>query len=205
MWDNFSLERLLWAEGFLLLAGIDEVGRGALAGPVFSAAVILRPKAQIPGITDSKALTPLQRSLLAKQIKEKARAFALGISDHAEVDRVNVLQATIGSMTRAVQALSLSPDVLLIDALYLPQVALPQIKITKGDYLSASVGAASIVAKVARDEWMVRCSPSYPQYGFHSNKGYGSRQHLEALDRYGPCELHRKTFHGVKETLKKGV
>lgn len=205
MWDNYSLERVLAADGYRFFAGVDEVGRGALAGPVFSAAVILDLSRPISGVTDSKALTPLQRNLLANQIKEQAVAFALGISDQVEVDRVNVLQATIRSMIRAVQALNTPPKLLLIDALYLPQLPIAQIKLIKGDYLSASIGAASIVAKVARDEWMTRRSPSYPQYDFHSNKGYGSRKHLEALNRYGPCELHRKTFHGVKETLRKGV
>src|SRR5262249_46072039 len=140
MWDNYSLERVLSADGFRLCAGIDEVGRGALAGPVFSAAVILDPAKPIAGITDSKALTPLQRNLLAQQIKEQAVAFALGISDQVEVDRVNVLQATIHAMIRAVRALNAPPELLLIDALYLPQLSIPQIKIIKGDWLSASIG-----------------------------------------------------------------
>jgi len=204
MWDNYSLERLLWADGFRQLAGVDEVGRGALAGPVVTAAVILDPARPIPGVTDSKALTPLQRNFLAQRIKQEAIAYALGVSDPAEVDRVNVLQATIRAMTRAVQGLPLPPDVVLIDALYLPEIPLPQIKIIKGDWLSASIGAASIVAKVARDAWMVEHSPCYPPYQFHSNKGYGSRRHLQAIERYGPCEIHRKTFQGVREKPAKG-
>lgn len=205
MWDNYSLERLLLKKGFQLIAGIDEVGRGALAGPVISAAVVLDPQKPIPGIKDSKLLTPLQRNLLAKRIKEEAIAFSLGVSSESEIDQINIFRATKRSMVRAVEALQPNPDVLLIDALHLKEIALPQIKIIKGDLLSASIAAASILAKVTRDDFMVSCGLKHPQYHFSSNKGYGSRAHLNALALYGPCDLHRKTFRGVRETLEKGV
>ncbi len=205
MWDNYCLERLLLKRGYRLIAGLDEVGRGALAGPVFSAAVVLDPFRPIAGITDSKLLTPLQRNLLATEIKANAVAFSLGIATESEIDRINILQATIQSMIRAIQTLSIGPELLLLDAVHISSLAIPQISLVKGDYLSASIGAASIIAKVARDEFMNVCSQKHPLYNFSSNKGYGTREHLEAIALYGPCELHRRTFGGVKESLGKGV
>jgi ribonuclease HII len=202
MWDTYYFEKLLLGKGCQWLAGIDEVGRGALAGPVVSAAVILNPAQPIDGIKDSKVLTPLQRNLLAEKIKETALAVSVGVADQFEVDRVNILQATIKSMVRAVQGLPIRPDWLLIDALELSELDTRQMAIIDGDARSVSIAAASIVAKVTRDAFMVACGEKYPLYKFASNKGYGSAEHLQALTLHGPCELHRKTFRGVKENLK---
>jgi ribonuclease HII len=189
------------AEGFCLVAGIDEVGRGALCGPVVAAAVVLGPAFVTEGLDDSKRLTRRQRERLDLRIRGAALAWSLGVADHAEIDRVNILQATFLAMRRAVAGLAVAPDMLLLDALTVPGVALPQKAIVKGDALSVSIAAASVVAKVARDammrEWDARC----PGYGLGHNMGYASEDHREALRRLGPSEIHRRSFHGTQPWL----
>lgn len=191
-------ENTLRAEGYQLIAGVDEVGRGPLAGPVMAGAVILPSDTElvIPGVDDSKKLTPLRRAALFEEIKEKAIAWAVGTVDVETIDRVNILQATKQAMKLAVEALRPQAEVLLIDAVHLDAVLLPQRSIIKGDGASVSIAAASIVAKETRDQWMREMDEIYPQYGFASNKGYGSAQHIAALRQYGPCPLHRRTFIG---------
>ena len=191
-------ENTLRAEGYQLIAGVDEVGRGPLAGPVMAGAVILPSDTElvIPGVDDSKKLTPLRRAALFEEIKEKAIAWAVGTVDVETIDRVNILQATKQALKLAVEALQPQAEVLLIDAVHLDAVLLPQRSIIKGDGASVSIAAASIVAKETRDQWMREMDEIYPQYGFASNKGYGSAQHIAALRQYGPCPLHRRTFIG---------
>lgn len=189
------------AQGFLVVAGLDEVGRGALCGPLVAAAVVLGRGFDPRGLDDSKRLTARQRERLSAGILEGARAWAVGKAEPREVDRFNVLRATHLAMRRAVSALSALPDLLLIDALTIPGVEIPQRPIVKGDAVSVSIAAASIVAKVARDkvmrEWDERC----PGYGLASNMGYGSQGHRDALRRMGPSAIHRKSFQGTQAWL----
>jgi ribonuclease HII len=189
------------AQGFLRVAGLDEVGRGALCGPVVAAAVVLGPEFDSRGIDDSKRLTRLQRERLDGRIRERAAGWALGVADHVEIDRFNILQATYLAMRRALERLVPAPELLLLDALEVPGVTLPQRAIVKGDALSVSIAAASIVAKVARDammrEWDARC----PGYGLGHNMGYASADHMDALHRLGPSEIHRRSFNGTQPWL----
>lgn len=191
-------ENGLREEGYRLIAGVDEVGRGPLAGPVMAGAVILPPDTElvIAGVDDSKKLTPLRRAALFEEIKEKAIAWAVGVVDVETIDRINILQATKKAMRQAVESLVPKAEALLIDAVRLEEILLPQRSIIKGDGASVSIAAASIVAKETRDQWMRQMDEVYPQYGFASNKGYGSAKHIEALRKYGPCPLHRRTFIG---------
>jgi ribonuclease HII len=181
----------------LCIAGVDEVGRGPLAGPVIAAAVIFPPAALIPGITDSKKLTAKQREALFPFIREKALAIGLGSVEAEEVDRINILQAALKAMKMAVLRLPISPDLLLVDGNRALDLTVPQQCLIRGDARSLTIGAASIVAKVIRDKMMESCHIRFPEYNFPGNKGYGTREHLEALRRYGPCPLHRRTFKGV--------
>ena len=190
---EFSLRSL----ELLCIAGVDEVGRGPLAGPVIAAAVIFPPALLIPGITDSKKLTAKQREALFPLIREKALAIGLGAVEAGEVDRINILQAALKAMKTAVLRLPISPDLLLVDGNRSLDLALPQQCLIRGDARSLTIGAASIVAKVVRDKMMESCHARFPEYNFPGNKGYGTREHLEALRRYGPCPLHRRTFKGV--------
>ena len=190
---EFSLRSL----ELLCIAGVDEVGRGPLAGPVIAAAVIFPPALLIPGITDSKKLTAKQREALFPLIREKALAIGLGAVEAGEVDRINILQAALKAMKTAVLRLPISPDLLLVDGNRSLDLALPQQCLIRGDARSLTIGAASIVAKVIRDKIMESCHIRFPEYNFPGNKGYGTREHLEALRRYGPCPLHRRTFKGV--------
>ncbi len=196
-------EAMMREKGYRQIAGLDEVGRGPLAGPVTAAAVILPPDTElvIPGVDDSKKVSAKKREELAEIIKEKAAAWAVGSIDMATIDRVNILEATKLAMKQALEKLAVTPDVLLLDALTLQGVSLPQMPIVHGDALSVSIAAASILAKVTRDRFMTEADALYPQYGFASNKGYGSAAHIEALKTYGPCPLHRRSFigHFVKE------
>ena len=189
-------ENELHGQGFLYIAGIDEAGRGPLAGPVVAGAVILPPEADLvlPGVNDSKKLTHLQRARLFAEIQQKALAWAAGIVDVETIDRINILEATKLAMQQAVKKLDPVPQILLIDALRLPQLNLPQRPIIKGDALSVSIAAASIVAKETRDAMMTALDAVYPEYGFASNKGYGSAKHIEAIRQYGPSPVHRRTF-----------
>ncbi|MDR1536748.1 MAG: ribonuclease HII [Clostridiales bacterium] len=189
-----KFEADLQSRGYALIAGIDEVGRGPLAGPVMAAAVILPAGARIPGINDSKKLSAKKREMLAKAIKEHAVAWAIGAMNEKAVDEMNILQATRKAMEEAVEGLSQKPDALLIDALSLPKIPIKQLSIVKGDSLSVSIAAASILAKVERDALMTAYHELYPEYGFDSNKGYGTAKHLEAIGKYGLCPIHRVTF-----------
>ena len=189
-------ENQLREKGYRYIAGLDEAGRGPLAGPVVASAVILPPDTElvIPGVDDSKKLSSLRRGKILEEIKEKAIAWAVGIVDVETIDQINILQATKKAMKQAVEGLQTSPEILLIDAVELAQVSLPQQPLIHGDALSVSIAAASIVAKETRDAMMIALDSLYPEYGFASNKGYGSAQHIAALRKYGPCPIHRRTF-----------
>jgi ribonuclease HII len=184
--------------GFRLIAGVDEVGRGALAGPVVAAAVILDPERPLPdGLDDSKKLTALQRNRIADEIVRTAVAFSVGQVEPEEIDRINILQASRLAMLEALKQLDPCAEYLLIDALQLKEAELPQKAIIHGDSISASIAAASIIAKTYRDALMRSFHEVYPQYNFVRHVGYGSREHREALRAHGPCRIHRKSFHGV--------
>ena len=185
--------------GYRNIAGIDEVGRGPLAGPVVAAAVIF-PKGWIDEeITDSKRLSPKRREKLYDKILSHSRSVGVGVVDQAEIDRTNILQATLKAMEMAIGELSPPPDYLLVDGIHGLPIRIPQRSIKRGDTLSISIAAASIVAKVTRDRMMIEHHERYPQYNFAKHKGYGTREHLEAIRKFGCCELHRMTFRGVKE------
>ena len=176
------------------LCGIDEAGRGPLAGPVVAGAVILPENCEILGINDSKKLTAKKREVLYDEIMEKAVAVSTGIVSPQRIDEINILQATYEAMREAVAGLGTEPDLLLNDAVTIPEVIIPQIPIVKGDAKSVSIAAASIIAKVTRDRIMVEYESRFPGYGFASNKGYGSAEHIEALRRLGPTPIHRNSF-----------
>jgi len=185
----------------MLTAGVDEAGRGPLAGPVISAVVILHPKTRIKGLTDSKLLTPEARELLFDTICHKAIAWAIGRAEVHEIDKINILQATLLSMKRAVEKLSVKPDIVLIDGNSYPDLDLPMEAIIGGDLSVPAISAASILAKVTRDREMIELAKKYPNYGFQEHKGYGTPKHLEALKRLGPSPLHRRSFQPVKTLL----
>lgn len=185
--------------GYRCVAGIDEAGRGPLAGPVVAAAVILPDICELPGLTDSKQLSARQREALYPQIRRQALAVGVGLCDAAVIDRINILQATLQAMRQAVTRLSTPADFLLIDGISTIALPLPQQTIKQGDARSLSIAAASVIAKVVRDRLMVIYDRRYPGYGFAGHKGYGSAAHLEAIARLGPSPLHRRTFRGVRE------
>jgi ribonuclease HII len=187
-------ENKLSKDNFNFIAGVDEVGRGPLAGPVYTAAVIMDLNKDIIGIRDSKKLSKEQREYLSEEIKQKCVCYSIGIATEEEIDSLNILGATKLAMKRAIEGLSFKPDYILIDALKLEEVDIPQMAIIKGDDLSISIGAASIIAKVARDKFMDGISLKYPGYYFEKNKGYGTGEHIEAIRKYGPCPIHRKSF-----------
>jgi ribonuclease HII len=193
----YHYEARAWKTGVTRLAGIDEAGRGPLAGPVVAAAVVIGPERRIKGLADSKLLTAEQRETLFHLISERAVAVGVGIVDHETIDRINILQATRLAMTDALARLSVSPDFVITDFVALRDLACPQRNLVDGDARCASVAAASIIAKVTRDRLMVEADRSYPEYGFARHKGYATPEHLAALDRLGPCPLHRRTFAGV--------
>ena len=195
---GFLHERRLRAAGLVAVAGVDEVGRGCLAGPVVAGAVILDVGRPIRGLRDSKLLGPAVRRRLARQIAGRAMAFALGVIDPDEIDRTDILRATLEAMRRAVMGLQVRPDFVMVDALTIPAIDIPQQGLVGGDRISASIAAASIVAKFYRDEMMLAFHDLYPAYGFRRHKGYGTRDHLEALRRFGPTPWHRSTFRGVR-------
>ena len=187
--------------GHNIIAGIDEAGRGPLAGPVVASAVILPDKCRLLGINDSKKLTEIKRERLFPQILENAVAIGVGIVDEQVIDEINILQATIQAMRKAIETLKINPDCILVDALVIPDIGIEQVAIEKGDSLSMSVATASIVAKVTRDRLMVKYDKKYPQYNFAKHKGYGTKEHIEAISKFGPCEIHRRTFKRVKEYI----
>lgn len=176
------------------ICGVDEVGRGPLAGPVFAGAVVLPKDCIIPYVNDSKQLTAAKREQLAAVIRTTAVSIGLGSVDNKEIDRINILEATREAMRKAIAALTVKPDIILTDAVFIPGIDIPQKSIIKGDAKSISIAAASIVAKVVRDRYMTEIGKQYPEYDFERNKGYGSAEHFEALREYGLCPLHRKTF-----------
>lgn len=185
-------ERMYQSYG--ILCGIDEVGRGPLAGPVVASAVILSEDTEILYLNDSKKLTQRRRELLYDEIMEKALAVGVGVISHRRIDEINILQATYEAMQEAVAKLAIVPDVLLNDAVTIPKLTQKQVPIVKGDAKSISIAAASIIAKVTRDRMMEAYDSKYPGYHFASNKGYGSKVHIEAIKELGPCEIHRRTF-----------
>lgn len=197
----YSYERQVWAMGYRLVAGLDEVGRGPLAGPVVAAAVVLPGEVVFPGLDDIKRLSGKRRLELYEQIKAQALGIGVGLVHPDGIDEASVMMATYKAMVKAVHDLKENPDYLLIDSLHLPNVNQPQAPIVGGDAQSCSIAAASIVAKVTRDEYMVEMDRLYPQYGFANHKGYGTAEHREALERYGPCPLHRKSFGSLREIV----
>lgn len=180
--------------GLELICGVDEAGRGPLAGPVCAAAVILPKHLQIPGLTDSKKLTDKKRRELFPMIQEQAIAYGIGLASESEIDEINILQATFLAMRRALDQLSVRPEITLIDGNRETDFGLPVKTVVKGDSLSANIAAASILAKVTRDNLMVELAEKYPEYGFEIHKGYGTKAHYEALGTYGPCPIHRRSF-----------
>lgn len=194
MYELFAYEREY--EAYPYICGIDEVGRGPLAGPVVACAVILPKDCDILYINDSKKLSEKKREMLYAEIMEKAVAVGIGIVGPERIDEINILQATYEAMREAISKLSVQPDLLLNDAVKIPGVDIPQVSIIKGDAKSASIGAASIVAKVTRDRMMVEYDSIFPEYGFAGNKGYGTAVHIEALKEIGPTPIHRRSFIG---------
>ena len=188
-----------------LIAGIDEAGRGPLAGPVVAAAVILDPAQPIAGLADSKILSATRREQLAVEIRATALAWALGRAEAAEIDQINILQATLLAMQRAVANLPIAPDHVLVDGNRCPTLACPCQAIIKGDATEPAISAASILAKTARDAELRQLDACYPQYGFARHKGYPTAAHREALRRYGPCPEHRRSFAPVAAALQSGV
>ena len=200
--DFWAIERAAFAEGYACVCGVDEAGRGPLAGSVYAAAVILPPELSIPGLDDSKKLSDKRRRALFPVICEQAVAYGIGFATHEEIDAVNILQATYLAMERALAALPVRPELALIDGNRAKDFGIPVKTVIHGDGLSASIAAASVLAKVSRDDVMLQMAQAYPQYGFDIHKGYGTRAHYAALREFGPCPIHRmsflKNFYGKK-------
>ena len=192
--DLWAIEDGCFAEGFQIVCGVDEAGRGPLAGPVCAAAVILPPHLQIPGLNDSKKLTDKRRRELMPVIKEQALAYGIAFATHEEIDQINILQAPYLAMERALAQLNVKPDIALIDGNRAKDFGLPVKTVVHGDSLSASIAAASVLAKVTRDDLMLTMAEEYPQYGFEIHKGYGTKAHYAALTAHGPSPIHRMTF-----------
>jgi ribonuclease HII len=197
--SQLFFETMARRQGYRAVAGIDEAGRGPLAGPVVAAAVILPENFDLPGLNDSKQISEKKRNQLYPLIHEQAIAVGIGVSRADEVDQINILQATLKSMSRAIARLSHSPDFLLVDGITPIPTGIEQKTLKKGDSRSLSIAAASVVAKVVRDRIMVSYDRLFPEYGFAGHKGYGSQKHRDAVAEHGPCVCHRRTFAGVKE------
>ena len=191
MWEY---ENNCFAQGYSMVCGVDEAGRGPLAGPVCAAAVILPPNLEIPGLNDSKKLSDKKRRELYPVIKEKAVAYGIAFADQSEIDSINILQATYLAMERAMAQLTVKPDIALIDGNRAKDFGLPVQTVVHGDSRSASIAAASVLAKVTRDDLMLEMAQKYPGYGFEIHKGYGTKAHYAALEELGPCPIHRMTF-----------
>lgn len=198
--ERFSYEKQFWQKGELV-AGVDEVGRGPLAGPVVTAAVIIDHNFDLLEVNDSKKLSPEKRLQLYPKILSEAVSVGIGVKSAAVIDQINIYEADRQAMAQAVKALDVKPDALLVDAMNVP-IDIPQIELIKGDAKSNSIAAASIVAKVFRDKLMDDYDKIYPQYGFPRNAGYGTKEHVEALKKYGPTLIHRKTFAPVSDFFK---
>ena len=192
--DLWEIEREYRKQGIGVICGVDEAGRGPLAGPVYAAAVILPPELEVPGLNDSKKLSDAKRRELFPVICREAVAFGVGFATEGEIDEINILKATFLAMNRALAALNVRPDLALIDGNRAGDFPVPVQTVVKGDSRSANIAAASILAKVSRDDFMERMAEQYPHYGFEIHKGYGTKRHYEALREYGPCPIHRKTF-----------
>ncbi|SFJ80366.1 ribonuclease HII [Thermoflavimicrobium dichotomicum] len=199
MWEY---ERAGWTQGYQVIAGVDEAGRGPLAGPVVAAAIVLPSDFDVTGLNDSKQLTREERNELRNRIERQAMAVGVGIVDVEYIDQYNILQATYEAMRRAIQKLSCQVDYLLVDAVKIPGISIPQQGIIKGDQLSHSIAAASIIAKTTRDEWMIQAAEKYPHYGFDKHMGYGTPEHLAALVKWGVSPIHRRSFAPVKEIME---
>lgn len=195
-------EKKLLSLGVTLIAGIDEVGRGALAGPVVAAAVMLPEESFIDGVRDSKKLSSAMREKIFTAISGIAISIGVGIVDARTIDEINILQATYLAMRQAVSRLSFTPDYLLVDGYPIPEIEMPQLPLLKGDERSISIAAASIIAKVIRDKIMIEKGGLYPRYGFPRHKGYGTKEHYGAIARYGPCPIHRQSFNLFKASEK---
>lgn len=192
--DLWKIEKALFDNGCRVICGVDEAGRGPLAGPVCAAAVILPAGLEIPGLNDSKKLTDKRRRALFPIIQEQALSYGIGIASHEEIDEINILQATFLAMERAIRQLGIRPDMALIDGNQARDFGIPVQTVIKGDSLSANIAAASVLAKVTRDDIMLEMAKKYPEYGFESHKGYGTKAHYDKLREFGPCEIHRRTF-----------
>jgi len=200
--DPLYFERSARRDGYTCIAGLDEAGRGPLAGPVVAAAVVLPDDLLIPGLTDSKQVPEQEREKLFEIIRSQAICFGIGVADERTIDEINIYQATIIAMERALHALMPRPDYLLLDAITLPRIHLPQKPLIKGDCRSHSIAAASILAKVTRDGMMLELDRKFPLYHFRKHKGYGTKEHLVLLREHGPCEAHRKSFRPVAVMIK---
>lgn len=192
--DMWQIENSYFEKGVQVICGVDEAGRGPLAGPVCAAAVILPANIEIPGLNDSKKLSDKRRRELFPIIKEQAIAYGIGLADNGEIDQINILQATFLAMERAIAQLSVKPELALIDGNREKDFGIPVQTVVKGDSLSASIAAASILAKVTRDDIMLQMAQQYPEYQFDVHKGYGTKVHYAALAQHGPCAIHRMTF-----------
>jgi ribonuclease HII len=192
---NLKIEHALWLQGIMRIAGVDEAGRGPLAGPVVAAAVIFPRDIMIDSVDDSKKCTAKQREELFKLIMEQAMSVGVGVVDHEVIDRINILQATILAMRKSIENMNIQPEYVIIDGNSFKHETLKFQNIIKGDEQSFTIAAASIVAKVTRDQLMRDLDNRFPQYGFAQHKGYGTRQHIEAIRMYGLCEIHRRSFH----------
>jgi len=198
----YKYEKALLEEGYLNICGVDEVGRGPLAGPVVAAAVILKPNSHLL-LTDSKKLTKKQRQTLVPQIKEQSLAISIAFVDHEIIDEINILNASKQAMLEAINTLALTPDYVLIDALDLKEgLSMPSLSIIKGDMKSASIAAASIIAKEARDAYMLKMDELFPVYGFKNHMGYPTKTHIEKIKSHGICPIHRKTFKPIKTWIE---
>jgi ribonuclease HII len=198
---NSGIDKDFFNSGYKIIAGIDEAGRGPLAGPVVASAVILPQGIVIDGIDDSKKLTAKEREGLFGLIKENALSIGIGIISPEVIDNINILEATKEAMTHAISNLTVAPDMLLIDGITAVASRINQLPVKKGDSLSQSIAAASIIAKVTRDKLMLEYDAQHPQYLFAKHKGYGTSEHLDRIRKFGPCEIHRKSFKGVKEYI----
>ena len=200
--DMWKIEQSHFNKGIKIICGVDEAGRGPLAGPVCAAAVILPPNVAIPGLNDSKKLSDKKRRELYPIIKEQAIAYGIAFADHSEIDEINILQATYLAMERAINQLDMKPELALIDGNRAKDFGIPVETVVHGDSLSASIAAASVLAKVTRDDYMLKMAEAYPGYGFEIHKGYGTKAHYAALMENGPCPIHRmsflKKFYGQK-------
>ena len=192
--DMWKIEQAYFDQGIRIICGVDEAGRGPLAGPVCAAAVILPPNVEIPGLNDSKKLSDKKRRELYPVIKEQALAYGIAFADHNEIDEINILQATYLAMERAINQLAVRPELALIDGNRAKDFGIPVQTVVQGDSLSASIAAASVLAKVTRDDYMLKMAEEYPGYAFEIHKGYGTKAHYAALTDFGACPIHRKTF-----------